>query len=599
MTLDAAWPILREVFGFSEFRPGQADIIEAILQNQHVLGVMPTGAGKSLCYQLPALVQGGLTLVVSPLVALMDDQVAGLRRAGVEAETIHSGCPRADNVNAWRRAAAGQARLLYLSPERIMQPRMLRALAKLPITRIAVDEAHCISRWGPAFRPDYEALTRLGEIFPATPIVAFTATADRATRQDICERLFNRPPRVFSLGFNRPNIHLAVRIRARGPQQTVDYVRARSGQNGIVYCLSRRGTEMTTESLRFNGIEARPYHAGLDAQVRLEHQRWFMEQDGGVMVATIAFGMGIDKPDIRYVFHANLPSSIEAYYQELGRAGRDGQAAEAMMLYGLDDIRQRRRFIETSEGEPEFRRREHQRLNRLIGYCEGVGCRRQTLLEAFDEHLPEPCGHCDNCQRPPEVVEGLIEGQKVLSAVHRTGQRFGVRHITDILRGQATAKVREWNHDQLPTFGVGRDREGAEWQSIVRQLVAGGFLSIDISGPGGLTITPRGRRLLAGQEEFAFRSSPARGYARSEPDFWDQADPETQALFAELRAVRRALARERGVPAYVIFPDRTLHEMAMRKPRTPRELIAVRGVGQTKIREYGDLFLAAITRCAT
>ncbi len=594
--------ILENVFGFKSLRPGQAEIIEAILNGQHVLGVMPTGAGKSLCYQLPALVKGGLTLVISPLVALMDDQVAALKLSGVAAEALHANRSWDENTSTWRRATSGQLRLLYMAPERLMQPWVQQALRELPLTLIAIDEAHCISRWGPAFRPDYEQLAQLGTLFPRIPIAAFTATADQETRWDICDKLFNRPARVFSTGFDRPNLHLAVRPRTSGNSQLLSFVRQHRGESGIVYCLSRKGTEKTTALLQANDIPALPYHAGLDADVRLEHQQIFMTQPGAVMVATIAFGMGIDKPDIRYVFHCDLPANIEAYYQEIGRAGRDGDPAMAYMLYGMADISQRRRFIEQSPGDEEYRRREHQRLDRLLGYCEGAYCRRQALLGAFDEHLAESCGNCDNCQNPPEVVDGLIEGQKVLSAAYRTGQRFGAAHLTDILTGSPTAKVREWKHDQLPTFGAGSDQSKNEWRSIIRQLVANGFLAIDIGAMGSLTITSRGRELLAGREGFSYRrdathitrprsSRTATMSPSADVEPQDQTD---QALFNHLREMRLALARDRNVPAYVIFTDRSLHEMAKYKPRNESELMTIHGVGNAKIAQFGSVFLDAI-----
>ena len=600
MPSDAYRPILEQVFGFQSLRPGQADVIEAILRREHVLGVMPTGAGKSLCYQLPALVLEGLTLVVSPLVALMDDQVAALKLSGVAAETINGNRSHADNLAAWRRVAAGHAQLLYLAPERIMQPRMIASLQRLPVNLIAVDEAHCISKWGPAFRPDYVGLSRLGELFPEVPVAAFTATADRATRQDICEKLFNRPARVFSQGFDRPNIHLAVRSRQNLQRALLDFVNARPGQSGIVYCLSRKSTEKTAALLRSQGVDALPYHAGLEASERLEHQQMFMSRNGMVMVATIAFGMGIDKADIRFVFHTDLPASMEAYYQEIGRAGRDGLPADTMMLYGLTDIVQRRRFIEVADADPEFRRHEHQRLDLLLGYCEGAGCRRQALLGAFDERLETPCGNCDNCRNPPEVREGTVEGQKVLSAAHRTGQRFGAVYLIDVLLGNATARIREWGHDSLPTFGVGSEHRKDEWRSIVRQLVAGGFLATDIGGKGGLSITPKGRRLLAGAETFRFRIDPQAVTGRSRPGPGNDrkhdalADRADRELFEHLRETRLTLARTHNVPAFMIFSDRTLVDMVIRRPGTPAELKLVHGVGDAKVRKFGEEFLSAI-----
>ena len=592
--------ILQDVFGFDGLRPGQAHIIETVMRNEHVLAVMPTGAGKSLCYQLPALARKGITVVISPLVALMQDQVAALQLAGVVAETINSNRSREDNVVSWRRVTEGSCKILYMSPERVMTHRMLEALQKLPISLIAVDEAHCISRWGPSFRPDYEALEHLRTVFPQTPLAAFTATADRATRADIVERLCGGNAAVYVAGFDRPNIHLGVAPRwGGGDQQLLEFVQSRPGYSGIIYCLSRRGTDRIAALLQRHQIPAAPYHAGLAAAVREEHQQMFMTRPGSVMVATIAFGMGIDKPDIRYVYHANLPGNIEAYYQEIGRAGRDGLTAEAMMVYDLADVTTRRRFIVQSSEDPEFLRREHQRLDLLVGYCEGTACRRTALLGAFDEEQPEPCGHCDNCQHPPTLVEGLEVGQKALSAAYRTGQRFGAAHLTDVLRGQNTPKVRQHGHDLLSTFGVGRAFTQLEWRSIIRQLVAGGFLDIDIASHGGLHITELGRRLLAGHTDFSFRP-PTRIGNGSRKGEGRPAQPvqelsgEDQSLFDALRELRLQLARAQKVPAYVIFTDRSLREMAQQRPATISTMSAIHGVGRQKIASFGAQFLEVI-----
>ncbi len=595
MTPPAVQAMLENVFGFRHLRPGQAEIIDAILQGRHVLGVMPTGAGKSLCYQLPALVQPGLTLVVSPLVALMDDQVATLQLAGVAAEALHAQRAWEDNTAIWQRAAAGQLRLLYMSPERLMQPWVQQTLQRLPLTLIAIDEAHCISRWGPAFRPDYEQLAQLRDLFPHVPIAAFTATADRATRQDICNQLFSHPAHVYVSGFDRPNIHLAVQPRTQVSRQLLAFIRQHRNESGIVYCLSRKGTEKIAALLQAQGVSALPYHAGLEPAVRLEHQQIFMSQPGVVMVATIAFGMGIDKPDIRYVFHANLPAGMEAYYQEIGRAGRDGEPAIAYMLYNLHDISQRRRFIAEDPGDEEYHRRENQRLDLLLGYCESVNCRRQSLLSTFDEHLATPCGNCDNCQHPPELVEGRIEGQKVLSAAYRTGQQFGAAHLVDILTGNTTAKVQLHRHDRLPTFGVGRDQTPTAWRSIIRQMVAGGMLAIDIGGMGSLRITPQGRELLKGHTSFAYRRDPTQtAWKQSARSTAARLPPQEQALFDRLRKLRLDLARECKVPAYVIFTDRSLREMAQHKPGNEQALRMIHGVGDAKIAQFGAVFLETI-----
>ena len=497
--------VLNDTFGFPEFRPGQEEVIDTIMGGGNVLAVMPTGSGKSLCYQVPAIALPGITVVVSPLVALMQDQVAALKLAGVAAETINSSRDRGTNIETWRSVSDGTTKLLYLSPERLMTEQMLSALSGLPLSLVVVDEAHCISQWGPAFRPEYADLTRLKELFPETPVAAFTATADEITREDIADKLFSGDARIFVAGFDRPNISLAVEMKRGWKQQLKSFLADHEGQSGIVYCLSRKKTEEAAQLMCDEGIRALPYHAGLDAGTRNRNQDIFLTEPGVVMAATIAFGMGIDKPDVRYVFHTDMPGSVEAYYQEIGRAGRDGAPAEACMLYGLDDMRMRRVFIEDEESTPERKRREHKRLDALIGYCEAPECRRRSLLAYFGE-TTEPCGNCDVCLNPVPLTDGTVEGQKALSAVVRTGQRFGAAHIIDVLRGNNTEKVLNARHDQLPTFGVGEDLKKEEWRSILRQLVAAGFLEIDIQGYGGMKMTEAGRGLLKGEKTFSYRT---------------------------------------------------------------------------------------------
>lgn len=596
---DAKRRVLKDVFGFDAFRPGQEAVVDSVMAGQDVLAVMPTGSGKSLCFQVPALVRGGLTVVVSPLVALMHDQVSALKLAGVTADTINSSKDRGDNVEAWRRAAAGETRLLYMAPERLMTERMLAALARLPVSLIAIDEAHCISQWGPAFRPEYEALSRLRGLFPGIPMVALTATADEVTRADIAEKLFAGRVETVVLGFDRPNIRLAVEMKRDGRRQLLDFVARHAGESGIVYCLSRKKTEETAAFLCDSGVPALPYHAGMDKQARDAHQNRFMTEPGLVMVATIAFGMGIDKADVRFVFHADLPGSVEAYYQEIGRAGRDGRPAEAHMLYGLDDIRMRRTFIEEENAGDERRRREHKRLDALIGYCESPACRRQVLLAYFGE-TSAPCGHCDVCQDPIERLDGTAEGQLILAAVAATGQRYGAAHIVDVLRGTSTEKAMMAGHDNLSLFGKGAERARADWQSLIRQLVAAGFLALDIAGYGGLRVAERGRALMAGEEVFQYRPDTLRRATKAErrkPGKRETAaglTPAQSALFAALKDLRLTLARERGVPAYAIFPDRSLIEMAQFTPRTADQFAAITGVGAAKLRDFAALFLEAI-----
>jgi ATP-dependent DNA helicase RecQ len=600
-----AFQVLKDTFGYGAFRPGQEEVIAAILAGESVLTVMPTGSGKSLCFQVPALVKQGLTLVVSPLVALMEDQVAALKLDGVAAETINSSRDRETNVAAWRRAASGELRLLYISPERLMTERMLSALSRLPLSLIAIDEAHCISRWGPSFRPEYEGLARLPEIFPQVPLAAFTATADEATQKDIAAKLFHGKGQTFVTGFDRPNIGLAVELQRDWKRQLVDYVKARPGESGIVYCLSRRKTEEAAELLKQEGINALPYHAGLDSATRAHHQNLFMTEPGVVMAATIAFGMGIDKPDVRYVFHANLPANMEAYYQELGRAGRDGRPAEAFMLYGLNDIRQRRMFIEEDDGDADHKRREHKRLDALISYCETAQCRRQALLGYFGEdYLQEnggPCGNCDVCLNPPVTEDGTALAQQALAAVVQSGERFGAAHIVDLLRGGDTEKIRSQGHDRLPAYGAGKAEDKETWRSILRQLTAAELLRLDITGHGGLSLTAAGQSLLQGDGDFRFRRDTARSRgskatarARKAMAAAELA-AEDEPLLAALKDLRLSFAKERGVPAYVIFGDRSLIEMARDKPADRIAFARVFGVGEAKVRDFAEPFLQAIS----
>jgi ATP-dependent DNA helicase RecQ len=588
--------VLKDVFGFADFRPGQEAAVDGLLAGRNVLMVMPTGAGKSLCFQVPALVLGGLTIVVSPLVALMQDQVAALRLAGVAVDTINSSRGREDNVAAWRRAAAGETRLLYMAPERLMTERMLAALAKLDVRLIAIDEAHCISQWGPAFRPEYEALSRLKQIFPKVPIAALTATADETTRGDIMAKLFSGRVEALVQGFDRPNIRLTVEAkRNNAPQQLLSFVKRHPGANGIVYCLSRKKTEEVAALLVENGVPALAYHAGMTKETREENQNRFMSERATVIVATIAFGMGIDKADVRYVFHADLPGSLEAYYQEIGRAGRDGAPAEAHMLYGLSDIRMRRMFIDQEDAGEDRRRREHQRLDALVGYCEASSCRRQILLSYFGEPSG-PCGNCDTCLKPVALTDGTKEARILLEAVLLTGERFGAAHLVDVVRGTLTEKIADRHHDRLAPFGAGAARKKEEWRAIIRQLVASDFLRLDIAGMGGLALTTKGRDLLRGHGTFQYRPAVVERTTRRDRRETAAAelDDAQAALLEALKTLRLRLAKERRVPAYVIFSDRSLIDMAQRRPRNKSEFAEVNGVGRAKLEEFGDIFVAAI-----
>jgi ATP-dependent DNA helicase RecQ len=593
-SLDPKRRVLREVFGYDAFRPGQEAAMDAVLDGRQVLCVMPTGSGKSLCFQVPALVLGGLTIVVSPLVALMQDQVAALQLAGVAADTINSSRSREQNVEVWRRVAAGEIRLLYLSPERLMTDRMLAALSRLPVRLIAVDEAHCISQWGPAFRPEYEMLSHLREVFADVPVIALTATADESTRADIVAKLFGGGAEEIVLGFDRPNIELTVTPKKGWKQQLAAFVEAHAGQSGIVYCLSRKRTEQAAELLAERGIKALAYHAGMSKEAREANQNAFITEPAVVMVATIAFGMGIDKSDVRYVFHVDLPASLESYYQEIGRAGRDGAPAEAHMLFAAGDIAMRRKFIDDEDSSEDRKRREHQRLAALIGYCEASSCRRRILLGYFGE-ASEPCGNCDVCSNPAPLVDRTDLARQILGVVARTGQRYGAGHIVDVLRGAESEKIVRSGHNRLEAYGSGAERKAKEWRWLIRQLIGSGYLVHDIAGYGGLSLSDEAQALLRGEGQFLCReedagSSRKRAAAASSDDL----APDEAALLANLKELRLSLARARRVPAYVIFSDRTLLDMTRRAPRTMSEFAEVSGVGASKLRDFGRLFLEAI-----
>jgi ATP-dependent DNA helicase RecQ len=590
--------VLRDVFGFEAFRPGQESIVDSLLAGLHVLAVMPTGAGKSLCYQVPALVKQGITVVVSPLVALMQDQVAALKLSGVAAEAINSSQSREDNVAIWRRVAGGHVRLLYLAPERLMTPRMILALQRLEISLIAVDEAHCISQWGASFRPEYEMLNGLRSAFPGVPIGAFTATADEATRRDIVSKLMGGQADVFVSGFDRPNIHLAVAAKDNAKRQLLAFLDDHYGESGIIYALSRRTCEELATFLASKGYQAVAYHAGLSSDQRMDAQDRFMRAKGIIVCATIAFGMGIDKPDVRFVFHADLPSSLDAYYQEIGRAGRDGRPAHAHMVFGMGDIAMRRRFIEENDADDAHKRRELRRLDALVSYAETTGCRRVGLLAYFGEDTL-PCGNCDGCQSPKATVDGSAQARKVLETVRATGERFGAHHVVDVLTGKPNERAEALRHVKLPIFGSGHDMRHQEWLHLIRQMVGARLLIHDISGHGGLSPSDSGRALLNGEGEFRYAERPskpgtqkaARAVASAE---FAQEKPEAGELLVRLKALRSELARKARAPAYVIFSDRTLIDMATKKPLTPFDFGQVHGVGAAKQAQFARIFLAEI-----
>ncbi len=515
--LAAAQSQLQTIFGFPAFRPGQADIVSAILEGRDVLAVMPTGSGKSLCYQLPALVRDGLTVVVSPLIALMRNQVAQLSANGIAAASLNSSNDPAENRAILDRIARHELRLVYVAPERLLKSDTLALLKRAKVSLLAVDEAHCISQWGHDFRPEYAALGTVQAELGGVQTAAFTATADAATRSDILGKLFAQPPALFVHGFDRPNLRLSMRAKAGGRTQIADFLKNRRGQSGIVYCASRRKTEELADFLTGSGIPALPYHAGLDSALRSRNQDAFLQEDGVVMVATVAFGMGIDKPDVRFVLHADMPANIESYYQEIGRAGRDGLPADTLTLYGMGDVRLRRLQIDDSESSDEQKRVDRQRLNALISLCESPRCRRQTLLAYFGE-TAEPCGNCDFCCDGAAVIDGTIAAQKALSAMVRTGERFGTEHLVNLLLGETTEAIGKFGHDRLPTFGVGKEYGRQEWRAIFRQLHGAGIVALDITGYGTWSMTEAGRRVLKGVDKVTLRQDtlkPARKAART------------------------------------------------------------------------------------
>jgi ATP-dependent DNA helicase RecQ len=594
--LATAHALLRSVFGFSSFRDGQSEIIAAILEGRDVLAIMPTGSGKSLCYQLPALLGDGLTIVVSPLIALMRNQVAQLRSYGVAAAAINSANDSYENRDITEQISRGELRLAYIAPERLAKPEIVATLRTANVAMLAVDEAHCISQWGHDFRPDYMNLATLRDELRIPRTVAFTATADAATRSDIVERLFTAPPELFVHGFDRPNLRLAMSPRRDGRGQLLRFVAEHRGDSGIVYCSSRKATEELAAFLRGEDIKALPYHAGMEPAQRSRNQDVFLQEDGVVMVATIAFGMGIDKPDVRFVCHANMPSTIESYYQEIGRAGRDGLPADTLTLFSLGDITLRRSQIEDSASSDEQKRVDRMRLNALVSLCESPGCRRQTLLRYFGE-TTGPCGNCDVCAGGVAVVDGTISAQKAMSAILRTGERFGSEHLIDILLGEETEAIRKFGHDRLPTFGVGKENNRNQWRSIFRQLYAAGIVSLDITGYGRWTVLPAGRAVLTGKAKVELRRdavAEGRKARRKAAASLPEAGDADQSLFQALRARRTALAKAQAVPAYVILPDRSLLDMARRKPATPAEMAQIHGVGEAKLARYGEAFLEVI-----
>ncbi|WP_297794342.1 DNA helicase RecQ [uncultured Marinobacter sp.] len=592
--------VLHEVFGYETFRPLQGDIIHEVVNGGDALVLMPTGGGKSLCYQVPALVRPGTAVVISPLIALMQDQVAALNELGVRAAFLNSTMDFAQARDTENALMTGELDLLYCAPERLIQPRTIDLLHNASISLFAIDEAHCVSQWGHDFRSDYLELSLLAEQFPGVPRIALTATADERTRKEIAERLSLTSARHFVSGFDRPNIQYRISPKVNANKQLLDFIKAEhDGDCGIVYCLSRNKVDATARMLADKGYTALPYHAGLNATERARNQERFLREDGVIVVATIAFGMGIDKPDVRFVAHLDLPKSLEAYYQETGRAGRDGKPSTAWMVYGLQDVIKLRQMLEASMGNDHFKRVERQKLDAMLGLCEVTSCRRQVLLRYFGDVLEEACGNCDTCLNPPDTWDGTVAVQKALSCVFRTGQRYGVTYLIDVLRGSENERILQFGHDKVSTYGIGTELSVNEWKSVFRQLVANGYLRADPEGYGSLQLTEQCRPLLKGKEPIQLRKDPApvkssgrnaSGGARAKisEQITDQAGWEA------LRACRKSLAEQQGVPPYVIFHDTTLFDMLERRPTTLSELAEVNGVGAAKLEKYGEIILQAL-----
>jgi ATP-dependent DNA helicase RecQ len=596
---DRTLQILQTVFGYPSFRGQQAEIVSHVAGGGDALVLMPTGGGKSLCYQIPALVRDGVGVVVSPLIALMQDQVDALAEVGVRAAFLNSTQSFDETIRTERAVRKGELDLLYVAPERLMTPRCLELLEAAKLALFAIDEAHCVSQWGHDFRPEYIKLSVLHERFPQVPRIALTATADPQTRAEIARRLQLEDARQFVASFDRPNIRYQIVEKSNGRKQVLDFIRdEHAGEAGVVYCLSRKKVEETADFLCTHGVNALPYHAGMEIATRTANQSRFLREDGIVMVATIAFGMGIDKPDVRFVAHLDLPKSIEGYYQETGRGGRDGLPADAWMAYGLQDVVQQRRMIDESEADENFKRLQTAKLDAMLGLCETMHCRRVRLLDYFGQ-ASQPCGNCDICLTPPVSYDGTVQMQKLLSTVYRVDQRFGAGHVIDVLRGADSDKIRQWRHDKLSTFGIGADTSEAEWRAILRQAIALGLAWVDHDAYGSLKLTDAARPVLRGAQKILLRQyqkpvKKKREAARPRGQVDSELSSSEQVLFDKLREWRVDTARKHNVPAYVIFHDATMREIAKFKPASLADLRNVSGVGEKKLETYGEEIVALI-----